>query len=163
MQTSKDPIKPITMSWQLLKHTWVSLCGTCTGFSPNPSRGMLKALLPQLSPTSLARHAHRKLNGAAASFFGADYNFLTIKEIVAIKEVIVVITVPETSFILLHFPAISPLNPLKTCAGLWVCILMVYHFPAPWHGHQHYHVHCGQHQCPALCYALSLSPDFVSG
>lgn len=94
-------------------------------------------------------------------FFGADYNFLTIKKIVAIKEVIVVITVPETSFIPLPFPAICPLNPLQTCVRLWVCVWMVHRLSAPWHGHQHHYVHCRRHQCPALwSYALSLSPHF---
>lgn len=42
-----------------------------------------------------------------------------VKEIVAIKEVIAVITVPEISFSLLCFPMICSLNPLKTCAWLW--------------------------------------------
>jgi len=51
-------------------------------------------------------------------FFGMDYNFLTIKEIVALKQVIDVIMVPEISFSLLCFPAICSLNSLKTPAWL---------------------------------------------
>lgn len=47
-----------------------------------------------------------------------DYNFLTTKEMVAIKEVIAVITVPEISFSLSCFPMICSLILLKTCAYL---------------------------------------------
>lgn len=124
-QTGRDPLMSHHCILAIIKIHWVLLHCTWAGFSQNSSLNSLKAYLSPLSCTSLARCAHVKLNCVTASFLGIfvmDYDFLTMKEIVAIKEVLAVIMIPEISFSLLCFPTICSLNPLKTCAWLPVCI-----------------------------------------
>lgn len=128
VKTSKQvgiPRDPIAVSWQSLKHTWMSLCCTCTRFFTKSFIYYFK--IPPFYPTSLPGCAHKKLNCATASFFSI--------------WVFLVWTITSSllrKWLLLCSPVICSPNPLKTCAWLqgsiWKPLKILDMLPAPWHG-----------------------------